>query len=167
MKIKVVHLQLLSAGQGKVFPAWISLVQIARAFGQWLKARQGDDVDAGLQLIVYVYDPSVIFLLQLGAVDLAAELECSPIRVGVEIVRSDGGVSWQNGYVHPEALAREALNEFGEMREVAISLVPAPEAKFSPISANDIGDMTIGQLGVAAGTTIVLDYRKNGHKSVG
>ncbi|MFS0757484.1 SIR2 family protein [Noviherbaspirillum sp. 1P10PC] len=158
--IKVAHVQLLSAGKQRVFHPWVSLVQMARAYGQWCQERTPDEHFERMRVIVYVVDPSVIALIDGGYVNLAEQLENTPLRIRVEVIDTQGKSETHYKIVDPDGNLNDCIAELPkEDRIPKLSAYPVPTHRFQALGLNEIGNMKVREFGLVSGSTFIVDYR--------
>ena len=160
------HVQLLAAGLGRTFSQWISLVQMARAYGAWYRSNPKNR----LHVIVYVVDPSVISLLRGGRLDLAEHLDDTLLRVTVMIVAPEGSVERYVKTVPPKCtveiltrdlLAREIPNhdEHGPRLEVYPPVYDPRRGIERVLKLPSCRSASVEDLGLVSGSTLIVDYR--------
>ncbi|HTA94009.1 MAG TPA: hypothetical protein VK745_30735, partial [Polyangiaceae bacterium] len=154
-----VHVQLLSAGQGRAFRPWISLVQMARAYGQWVKERPRS---AKLpSVVVYVVTPDVVALLNAGQLHLAEHLQDALIRINVEIIDGLGMAQTHQEFVDAKDRLGD-LTVFSKGPPVPrVHAVPSPHAQSGPKPLDKWMRKTeLRDFGLVSGSTLVVDYSK-------
>lgn len=155
----VAHVQLLASGKSKVFHPWVSLVQMARAYGQWFKNRPLKAPP--LHVVLYVVAPDVVTLLSGGYLDLTEHLEGAQIRVSVEVIDFFGRVLTYYQLVDPSA-ALGSLSVFAAKSAVPprVHVLPTPQLRSTPTPLDQIDDMQLRDFGLVSGSTLVVDYRQ-------
>jgi len=154
---KAVHVQLLAAGGKRAFAAWVSLVQMARAYGEWLQ--QASEADSLLRVHVYVSHPGVIALLQGGFIDLTESLENGALRLTMVVLYAEGAGTRNHELVHPDA-ALGTLKELQEAGESAwAEAIPKPRLNAQPMLSNKAARMSFRDFGLVSGSTLLIDFR--------
>ncbi|WP_157650680.1 SIR2 family protein [Burkholderia ubonensis] len=153
------HVQLLAAGVSKVFHPWISLVQTARAYGQWFRARPHGAPP--LRVVLYVVAPDVVTLLNGGYLDLSEHLQDAQMRIGVEVIDFFGRAQSHHQLVDASA-PLGSLPEFN-MKSAMIPRVyalPIPRLRSTPMPLDhEAREMQLRDFGLVSGSTLVVDYR--------
>ena len=166
--IKVLHVQLLASGPGRVFHQWISLVQMAKAYGQWFRQRQNTHGNEPLCVVLHIVDPAIIILLHGGFVDLAEHLEDTPLRIAVEVIYPDGSIEQYHKFVcghgKIQGLTAGLPKPKGEQFPKALAL-PTPRRDFQKLPLASIENIEVQKFGLVSGSTLVLDYRQNTNRS--
>ncbi|KVN88895.1 hypothetical protein WJ68_05115 [Burkholderia ubonensis] len=152
-------MQLLAAGVSKVFHPWISLVQTARAYGQWFRARPHGAPP--LRVVLYVVAPDVVTLLNGGYLDLSEHLQDAQMRIGVEVIDFFGRAQSHHQLVDASA-PLGSLPEFN-MKSAMIPRVyalPIPRLRSTPMPLDhEAREMQLRDFGLVSGSTLVVDYR--------
>ena len=148
--VKKLHVQLLAAGEKRSFPPWISLLKMARGYGDYARKSQNTPVTVN----VYVVDPGVISLLDRGHLDISSELERADFTI--EIVRKT-----KSGEKRSSVLANQStqLGKLFSQRERNLN----PSIRVSP-TVNDTSERTLNRdwhtdiegLGAVAGSRIEI-----------
>ena len=157
--IDTLHVQLLAAGPGKVFAPWISLVQMARGYGQWIRTcRNG----TAMTVHVYVVDPAVLGLLHGSFLDLTEHIEAIKIRIGVEVIDASGAIERYDEIVDPDEKVATIVNLTPHARgkQPTLSAQPAPRRGQRARSLSTVGDVTVQEFGLVHGSTLIVDFRK-------
>ncbi len=155
-KVSQLHVQLLAVGPGRTFRPWISLVQMARAYGDWYRA----STDNRLSVHLYVVDPSVTALLQDSFLNLAEHLENTDLRVDIDVLRSTD-INRHQRLVSRCTRLRELLSDLPHDDAVPrISVKPTvyTDQPDPPLRATEVLDRTVEDMGLVSGSTLVLDY---------
>jgi hypothetical protein len=146
---RLVRAQLLAAGERRVFPPVFSIIEMLRAFGEWkrLNARE-------LSLAIQVVDPSVIFALSTGRIDVAELLSGGPMRFWVEIT-GDANARHLN-HERPETLLTSIARKFDVPMTAAWRFVvePSPEPHSRYISLHEARNRTLREIGVVSSSTL-------------
>ena len=153
---KTLHVQLLAAGPNKVFRPWISLVQMARAYGDWFRKNP----DNRLSVHLYIVDPSVLSLLQGSFINLAEHLEDTKIRINIQTYPS-AGVNRHQRLVKPGIQMHELIKSYPTTkRKPRIDVLPRVHSVKPPGQGN-MESGTIEDFGLVSGSTLILDYRSD------
>lgn len=152
------HVQLLAAGVYRQFAPWVSLAQMARAYGEW--ARDLRETPPPVEVTVYVEDAGVIALLQGGFLDLSEELDGGRLRISVESIDTRGSSARYYELVRADAqlstLAELAHSDGTEL------LSCTPKAKYSDeaVRFSKVRKLTFRDFGLVSGSTLHVDCRK-------
>ncbi len=156
------HVQLLAAGPDRSFRQWISLVQMARAYGAWYRKGTKNRI----RVSVYVVDPSVITLLCGGHLDLAEHLDDTSLRVGVMIIPTQGLVERYLEIVPPACTVRTILHDLPTRDGVThgdqwphLEVYPPVYRGTEPARVPWSLETPIEELGLVSGSTLIVDYR--------
>ena len=156
--VQRVHVQLLSAGRSRVFQPWVSLAQMARAYGE-IFHDFGEAFPRDLPVAsVYLVDPGVIAMLQGGYFDLVPQLQGAPFSIIVETIDAFGGVQRRHEIVPADASVG-VLSGPVKARQPLVTARPRPRSKFAPKRLEDVIDLTVREFGLVGGSTLFLDYR--------
>jgi len=156
-KVRVAHVQLLAAGKGRVFEPWVSLVQMASAYGQWFRERKGDPDDA-VRVNVYVVDPGVIALLQGGYIDLSYKLEDTALRIEVETI--DAATHARHHHIaEADAKVGDLVGRLQPGTRPRIYAQPRPTTELEPEALEGAMKRSLREFGLVWGSTLVIDYR--------
>jgi len=153
-----VHVQLLAAGRKRVFHPWMSLIQMARAYGEWFRedrARTDDPVAA----TIYVVDPGVISLIQGGYLEIGRELQGAPIHLLVEVIDEAPRGEPHHSLVNTDQTIASFIGGFRSLRQPMISAYPSPRHGFIPRSFGEVSDYAVREFGLVSGSTLVIDFR--------
>lgn len=154
--VSQLHVQLLAAGPGRAFRPWISLVQMAKAYGDWYRAK----TDNQLSVHLYVVDPNVTALLQGSFIDLAEHLENTDFRVYIDVLRSTDLKRHQR-LVDRDARLSELLAglPIGDTApQISVQPPVYTDQTDPPPLAGEVLDRTVEDMGLVSGSTLVLDY---------
>jgi hypothetical protein len=157
-RVRRVHVQLLSAGQSRVFQPWVSLSQMARAYGEWFRHMSSKGLGDLPRATVYVVDHSVITLLQGGYLDLAQELQGTPLRISVEVIDAFGRRERHHQITPADARIGDLIAKY-TFREPLVSARPAPRRDPKPKRLGAVLDLRAREFGLVSGSTLVVDYR--------
>jgi hypothetical protein len=151
--------QLLSAGYLKTFESWMSLVQMARAYGHWAKEQHAIG-QLPLKVVVHLSrDDDAVALMNGGYLDIAEHLEDAPMRLFVEIIDTSGRVQRQHCLVEAGERLHDMSPFRGSSASPAIHALPIPRRGVQPVPFRDVSDATLSSLGLVSGSTLVADYR--------
>lgn len=81
---EVINIMLLAAGRGRVFPPVYSFIQMIRGYKNFIKATVLKSI-----FRIHIVDPSVIFYLRTNALEIEEILNCTDIRLNIEIRDKD------------------------------------------------------------------------------
>ena len=153
--VETLHVQLLAAGPNKVFRPWISLVQMARAYGNWFRANP----DNRLRVRLYAVDPGVLALLWGSYIDLAEHLEDTGIRISIQTYPNSGASRHQR-IVDPRTEVRTLIDGYPVVGDVPrIDVYPRFYASPGYQAERPDARATLEDLGLVSGSTLLLDYR--------
>lgn len=156
---KVAFVQLLSSGYLKTFESWMSLVQMARAYGRWA-AKQKAKGRAPLKVVVHLYrNDEVVALMNGGYLDIAEHLADAPMRLFIETIDTAGRAQRRHSMVDAEEKLKNISPFRGSKTNPAIHAVPVPKRGIHPLPLSEISDATLSSLGLVSGSTLVADYR--------
>ena len=158
--VETLHVQLLAAGPNRAFRPWISLVQMARAYGNWFRTKP----DNRVRVRLYVVDPGVLALLQGSFIDLAEHLEDTGIRISIQTYPG-AGASRHQRIVDPSTPVATLINDYpaiGGMPRIDVSppFHSYPRGRGQGTEAR----ATVEDLGLVSGSTLFLDYRPEGRR---
>jgi hypothetical protein len=155
----VALVQLLAAGHLKTFESWMSLVQMARAYGRWAQEQHAKG-NALLKVVVYLYrDDDVLALMNGGYLDIAENLEDAPMRLFLETIDVTGRVQRQHWMIEASKSLRDVSSFGGLSSSPAIHVLPVPGKGVEPVPFRHIADAPLSSLGLVSGSTLVADYR--------
>jgi hypothetical protein len=157
----VVHLQLLAAGI-QIFPPTLSLIETARAYGQWRRRHPSRD----LRLVVYVIDPLVLFNMCTGRIPLHELLSVDTASFWLEVIRERQQVMRIPVQYPCSTCLGDILKAFRIPRDPnwRVLVRPAPRrSKLGELSnAHNLAGQTLTSLGIVPGSTLALvDERQN------
>ncbi len=153
---EVVHMQLLAAGRLQIFPPTWSLIETARAFGQWRRRHPSRQ----LRLFVYVLDPLVLFNVSTGRLAFHELLSVDTASFWLEVVRAGNKVMRIPVQYACQTLLGEVLDEFRIPRspEWHVWVRPAPRRMTAnePSSTQDLAEQPLTSLGIVPGSTLAF-----------
>ncbi len=155
---RVAHVQLLAAGRSRVFEPWVSLLQMARAYGEWVK-QSGAAYTGSPRVKVYVVDPAVIAMLSGGYIDLAQELQSCPLHINVEIVDLHGSSERYHYLVAPEERVRYIVERVRAVGQPLLYALPTPRRLAERERLANVLNRSVREFGLVSGSTLVIDYR--------
>lgn len=156
-RYKAVHVQLLAAGEKRVFAPWVSIVQMARAYGDWY--RSGPGGHRRVEAYVYVVDQSVLALLQGGFIDLAQPLQGGRLGINVDTYDASGACSRYHELVSGDDYVG-SLKELRNCPEYAhVHALPKPRRDSVPIPCAEVERVSFRNFGLVPGSTVVIDFR--------
>jgi hypothetical protein len=162
-KITTAHVQLLAAGSKKIFHPWVSLVQMARAYGEWHRKhiRINQATMSLLDVRVYVVDPSAIAILQGGYINLSDQLQDAPMRIGVDIIHADGEVERYHQIVEGHTMLAELIPHAAGLKLDPPALYVLPASRIVRDDSDFYKSIvsTVREFGLVSGSTLVVDYR--------
>lgn len=151
-----VHVQHLSAGELKTFDGWISIVQMARAYGAWRRSTP----QARLRVRMYVRDVEALALLRGNHLSLADELSDMPMRLHVEEIDAAAGVHRHQVLVMQAATLGALLRQLGMAgTNPRLHAVPQPGKTPRRVLLNSVSHQSLGSFGLVSGSTLVIDHR--------
>jgi hypothetical protein len=153
------HLQLLAAGPDRSFEPWVSLVQMARAYGEWFRENGIRATDA-IIATVYVVDRGVIALMEGGYVDLARELQGTPIHVNIEVIDSTRRGDRYHMLVDTDKTIGSLVRALRSQRKPFVYAFPTPTKQFSPKPLDEVLNQSVREFGLVSGSTLVIDFRE-------
>lgn len=128
---RLAHVPLVAGVEG--FWPWVSLIQMARAYGQWARTKYPVRPSGILRVNVYVVHPAVVTLLQGGYIDLLQELQDSLLHINVEVIQPLG----QSDRYHYLVSSNEKLSVLAERMRISglpyVYAYPAPMRQFEPM----------------------------------
>ena len=159
-KAHTAHVQLLGVGRHRTFWPWVSLVQMARAYGQWSTLRHS--VHPLPRAIIYVVAPDIVALLNAGHLQLAEHLQDARMRVSIEVVDAFGEVHSHQEFVDPSARLGTLRVFRSGPPDPIVHALPAPTLRSKPALLNDaLRGYELRDFGLVPGSTLVVDYRKS------
>lgn len=153
--VRVAHVQLLAAGSLRVFAPWVSLIQMARAYGQWFRARERPELSESLVVNVYVVDPGLIVLLQGNFIDLLKELEDISLHIEIEVIDALGEAEREHNILPADAKVATLVKTRPKGKEPRVYAHPRP--KLGGQSGGP--DQSLREFGLVSGSTLIIDYR--------
>lgn len=150
---KTVHVQLLAAGRHRVFPPWVSLAHMARAFGDRTRATNATSMRAR----VYVVDPGVRALLRAGQLDLTRELDGAPLQITVEVVGRQGDPERYFLIANRTDSLRSLSKRIGVKGSPVVSTRPSFRVKLIEQFLHDLGEEALGEH-LLSGSTLTLRF---------
>ncbi len=158
-KYRKVHVQLLAAGPDRAFEPWISLVQMARAYGEWYREKNIGGNDAVIAT-VYVVDPGVLALLEGGYIDIGRELQGTPIHVNVEAINSTRRGDRYHMLTPTDKPISSLFDGLRSQRQPLVYAFPTPTKQFSAKPLDEVKNQSVREFGLVSGSTFVIDFRK-------
>ena len=156
---KVVFVQLLSAGSLNTFESWMSLVQMARAYGRWAKEQQAKGLLA-LKVVVHLYrNDEVVALMKGGYLDIAEHLADAPMRFFIETIDTSGRAQRTHAMLDSGRKLKDIQPFSNSKAEPAIHALPVPRRGVKPIPFSEVSDASLLTLGLVSGSTLVADYQ--------
>ena len=156
---KVAFVQLLSSGALKTFASWMSLVQMARAYGSWAKAQRALG-KVPLKVVVHLYrDDEVVALMNGGYLDIAEPLEDAPMRLFIETVDTTGRVQRRHALLNSGRKLKSIPPFRDSTTDPALHALPVPRRGVKPSPLSEVAEATLSDLGLVSGSTLVADYR--------
>lgn len=155
-----VHSMLLAAGSRRTSPPYVSLIQMARAFSEYRRAK----VTSQLSLAISVVDPSVLFLLASGRLDPQEILSTTDTRFWIEIVRSTRDVVRSLEFAPTTRPLRQFLKRYHIPEGWSVEVVPSPIEGAKTIPSREIledseDNWTLDNAGILPGSTLRLSRR--------
>lgn len=142
------HIGLLAAGPKRAWNPTFSLVQMLRGLR---------GAPSSIEVKIYIVDPSVRAVLRSGALRVEELLECSDMRIWLEVEFSDEQRESHLLLREEASLVQDLLgfeDSFGE--GWTFEVFPSPSASFAAEEYSDIRTRTLEQVGVVPGSRVVL-----------
>jgi SIR2-like domain len=158
-KVQVAHVQLLAAGNFRVFSPWVSLVQMARAYGEWFSTLEEQARAAAPKIIVYADNPLLVGMLTAGHINLTEFLACNRLRLRVEVVDASGGAEEHHVLAGPETKVGQVLDPRFHNVDALVHCHPAPTHKAIPTPIRLAVTMSCRDLGLVSGSTLTVDFQ--------
>lgn len=160
--IRTVYVQLLAAGRYRTFHSWVSLVQMARAYGEWHRDQLADD-PFGERLIdvnICTLDPGVFAMLQGNFVDLGEQLDDALVRVTVEIIHENLEVVRHYRFLESAAELSTLIPHVERISAPYPSVYSLPAIRQERIEADFLSDIrkSVRDFGLVSGSTLVIDF---------
>ncbi len=156
--VNTLHVQLLSAGPSKTFTPWISLVQMARAYGCWFRKSKKNRISVH----IYIVDPSVIALLCGSFINLSDHLENTNLHVGIDVISRLGSIERHHRLVHSDTIVSDIIAGLPTVQELPkISVRPHvhfPDKDKDTPTCQSPSKLTAEGIGLVSGSTLVIDY---------
>lgn len=157
--VQVAHVQLLAAGNFRVFSPWVSLVQMARAYGEWFSSLAAQARAAAPKIVVYADNPLLVGMLTAGHINLTEFLACNRLRLRVEVVDAGGGAEEHHVLASPEAKLGQILDLRFHNVDALVHCHPAPTRKAVPTPVRQAVTMSCRELGLVSGSTLTVDFQ--------
>jgi hypothetical protein len=161
--MQTVYVPLLAAGSRQVFRPWMSVVQMARAYGEWHRAQVGNGAapDSLVDVEVCTDDPGVIAMLQGNYIDLSESLEAAHVSLTVEIIHEDNEVLRYHRIVDGTDTLSDILPNVDSIGTPypAVYALPAVHRQRPPPDFLKSIAKTVEDFGLVSGSTLVLDFR--------
>jgi hypothetical protein len=161
--METVYVPLLAAGSRQVFRPWMSVVQMARAYGEWHRAQVGNGVapDSLVDVEVCTDDPGVIAMLQGNYIDLSESLEAARLSLTVEIIHEDNEVLRYHRIVDGTETLNDILPNVDSIGTPYPAVYPLPAVHRQRPPADFLKSIakTVEDFGLVSGSTLVLDFR--------
>ncbi|HEU0015362.1 MAG TPA: SIR2 family protein [Longimicrobium sp.] len=146
----LLRMQLLASGKTRHFPSRFSLAETVRAFGRW---RRGSG--SAMRLAIHLVDPSALFEVATGRLDVVELLTCDDVRFWVEVV--DGARVLERELVF--APVDKEVGEIGGDFELPadqwlFEVQPRPRPDSRPALLAKAGDQDLLAAGVISGATL-------------
>jgi hypothetical protein len=155
-----IHVQLLAAGPEREFEPWISLVQMARAYGEWYRDNKIAANDA-IVATVYVVDPGVLALVEGGYIDIGRELQGTPIHVNVEAIDKTRRGDRYHMLTPTDQPISSLVRTLPSQLKPFVYAFPSPTKHFDPKPLDKVLNKTAREFGLVSGSTLVIDFRKD------
>jgi len=161
-KVAAVHTQLLAAGRSRTFERWVSLIQMARAYGDWFRqtfpAGEGDP----LQVNVYAVDLDITALLEGGFVDIVQQLNGTPLHIEVETTDALGHAERYHEIVREDDKLSKLVGSHRSGGQPRLDAYPAPRPRLQMHEQQDDLDQTVRDFGLVSGSTLFINYQRDG-----
>jgi hypothetical protein len=159
-----VHFQ-FSATSGTVPPIY-AFIEVVRAFGEWRAQRQRDH-EPPLRLVLYIQS-DVELCLTSGRIDIPELLASGLIRFWAVVVSIKGQEPVRRAILcRPDTTVAEVLRDVGvpvDSRSWFVSICPSPRKEPSKKrTADEVRNLKIGQIGIAFGSVLILEYDEQGN----
>ncbi len=158
--IQHLHLPLIGGGASRHFPASVPLSIIVRAHRQWCETH-----DTPIRLTVHLIEPSAVFELTSGRLNLAELIAVEDLRFWVEFDGTDGSGSDDGRFLREPLIARESESlarvagvlglPTPEQWEMRAEPAPDRDASWLPVSAST----PLCELGLTVGGTLRVRRR--------
>ena len=158
---RTLHTQLLAAGPGRRFRPWISLVQMARAYGEWRRQRE----DNRLRVLVYVFDPSVVMLIRGGYLDLAEQVEDTRVQITKEVISRQGSVEERHSVLVTPGTKLGSVTKgvrAGSRRPVLEVYPPWLKNVLEPPLLRSELTTTVEEFGLVSGSNLIINFDRTG-----
>ncbi len=163
LHIKTAYVQLLAAGSKQIFQPWMSLVQMARAYGEWHRAQvaSGASTDSLVDIEVCTVDPGVIQMVQGNFVDLSEPLETARLSLTIELIHQDNAVLRHHCIVEGTDPLRSLIPNVDSIGTPYPAIYALPAIRRRRLRTDFLRsiDKTIQDFGLVSGSTLVLDFR--------
>ena len=157
--VTVAHVQLLGVGKLRAFQPWVSLVQMARAYGQWVRETDFAINQSQVRVVVHVVDPGVLALLGGGYIDLMEQLEDTSLCISVEIIDANGQPDTHHVLVDPAATVGSLSLFPAQAGTPRLYAHPVPTRRSKPVDWSHAQEVTFRGFGLVSGSTLFVDYR--------
>ncbi|HTV21075.1 MAG TPA: SIR2 family protein [Polyangiaceae bacterium] len=162
-----IHLQLIAAGRNdgadiRTFPARYSLVQIARAWGDFTRTYARRDNPRVRLLSVYVMDEYVYREVAIGRIDIAELLDCPDLRFFCEILRDDGEIERRLFQMTPHQELGQLSTELNlDAPSWSARVSPSPGLEDAWIELDTCKGRSLQELGIVSGSTVRFHRRRS------
>lgn len=147
-----VQMQLLAVGEGQVFPARASLIQILRAFATWRRA----DERRRLALAIHVVDASLLQEIASGRLDPLEQLACADLRFWTDLVQAGGASIERRSFQRDEDTTLAQVCDELDLPDAGwdVEILPPPGSMRGRHRVNELAQATLETLGVVPGSTL-------------
>jgi hypothetical protein len=163
--VTLVRSMLLAAGRTRTFEPWVSLAQMARAYGEWYSCWSQAGTGEPIKVVIHVVTDDVLVQLRNGQFGLAERLRgSSEIRFRVEIIDRSGNVHVEQ-HVASEDQALEELPvlKLVQSMEPALGVYPygRPSSVLRKLQFTEILKISLKNFGIVTGSTLIVNYRRH------
>lgn len=155
--IRAVHVTLLGAGEMHVFAPWVSLVQMARAYGDW--SRKDQTVEKTVAAYVYLVDRQVLALMQGGFLDITQALHGGEFGINVDTYDAGGLCVRHHELIRGDDCIGSLMDLRTQAQRAQVHVLPNPRRDARPVSCAQVQHLTFRNFGVVPGSTLVIDFR--------
>ena len=118
---------------------------MARAYGEWFRENGIRATDA-IIATVYVVDRGVITLMEGGYVDLARELQGTPIHVNIEVIDSTRRGDRYHMLVDTDKTIGSLVRALRSQRKPFVYAFPTPTKRFSPKPLDEVLNQSVRRI---------------------
>lgn len=161
--IRTAYVQLLAAGERRTFHPWVSLVQMARAYGEWHRD-QLKNCAAGIELVsveICAVDPDIFAVLQGNYIDLNAQLQDDRLSVTIEVINEANVVSRHHQIVGSTQPVSALIPNVERITAPYPLMYSLPTIRLKRVRVDFVQALqkSVRDFGLVSGSTLVLDFR--------